>query len=45
VKDFQMLDPQVTLVAAAISAPIRLPDVHLQNIGQAGDSVSIAEAS
>ena len=43
--DLLMVDPQVNVVAALITAPISLPDVHLENIGEEGDSVSFPEAS
>jgi len=44
IRDFQMIDPQVKLVAAIARAPIPLPDVHLQNIGEDNASVTVAEA-
>ena len=44
IRDFQMIDPQVNLVAAIVRAPIPLPDIHLQNIGEDNSSVTAAEA-
>ena len=44
IRDFQMIDPQVNLVAAIARAPIPLPDIRLQNIGEDNASVTVAEA-
>jgi hypothetical protein len=40
-----MIDSQVNVMAAAMTAPIQLPDVHIENIGEEGDSVSFPEAN
>lgn len=44
IRDFQMIGPQVNLIAAFVRAPILLPDIHLQNIGEDNSSVTAAEA-
>ena len=44
IRDFQMLGPRVNLVSAVASAPITLPDLRLQNIGQENAAVTVAEA-
>ena len=44
IRDFKMIDPQVNLVAIIGQAPISLPDIHLQNIGEKDASVTVAEA-
>jgi hypothetical protein len=45
IRDFQMLNPQVNLVAAIGSAPVSLPDIRLQDIGERDASVTVAEAA
>ena len=44
IRDFQMLSPRVNLVSAIASAPITLPDLRLQNIGEDNSAVTVAEA-
>ena len=44
IRDFRMLAPQVTVGAAGVSAPILIGDVHLQNIGDQSNAVTVAQA-
>lgn len=44
IRDFQMLDPQITLQTAIAAAPLTLPDLHLQDIGDQNNAVTAAEA-
>jgi len=43
VRDFQLNGSRVELVAANVSAPVQLPDIQLQNIGEEGDAASYAQ--
>lgn len=45
IRQFRMLQPQVNLVAVIGSAPVQLPDIVLQNIGEEDAAVTIAEAA
>lgn len=44
IREFRMLDPQLNLVAAVVSAPIPLPDIELNDIGAEDDSSTVADA-
>lgn len=44
IRDFSMVDSQLNFVAAVVSAPIVLPDIRIQNIGEEGGSTSAANA-
>lgn len=44
IRDLQIIDPRVNLVAAGLTAPVPLPDIRLQNIGEENASVSLGEA-
>jgi len=44
IRDFQMVDPQITLQTAIAAAPLALPDLHLTNIGDQSNAVTAAEA-
>ena len=43
IRDLQLLDPQLNLVAAIVTAPIPLPDIQMTDIGAENDSSSVAE--
>ncbi len=45
IRDFQMIDPEITLQAMSTSAPIIVPDLHLQNIGDQSNAVTVAQAA
>lgn len=45
IRDFRMVAPQVNVGAAGLSAPVRIDDVHLQNIGDQSNAVTIAQAA
>lgn len=45
IRDLRMLNPLINLHTAVASAPIRLADIHLQNIGAQGNPVTVAEAA
>lgn len=45
IRDFRMIAPQVNVGALGISAPIRISDVHLQNIGDQSNAVTVAQAA
>lgn len=45
IHDFRMANPQINLHTRVASAPIALPDIHLQNIGEQGNPVTVAEAA
>ncbi|MDT8428913.1 MAG: hypothetical protein RQ757_09120 [Pseudomonadales bacterium] len=44
IRDLQIINPRVNLVAGGLTAPVPLPDIRLQNIGEESDSVSLEEA-
>lgn len=44
IRELQILDPQLNLVAAIVTAPIPLPDIELRDIGAEDDSATVAEA-
>lgn len=43
IREFLMENPQLNLVAASIEAPIRLPNIALNNIGEEGNAATAAE--
>lgn len=45
IRDFQMLDPRVTLSAVVAAVPVPLPDIHLTDIGDQNTSVTVADAA
>lgn len=44
IRELQLLDAQLTLSAGVASAPVRLPDIVLHDIGTEADAATIAEA-
>ena len=44
IRELKILDPQLNLVAAFITAPIPLPDIEMQDIGDDSESASVADA-
>lgn len=44
IRELKILDAQLNLVAALVTAPIPLANIELQNIGEEGDSTSVADA-
>ena len=44
IRDLQLLEPQINLVAAIVTAPIALPDIQMTDIGAEDYSTSVAEA-
>ena len=44
IRELVLQDPQLNLVAAKLSAPIPLPDIRLQNIGEQGNAATVADA-
>lgn len=44
IREFRMLDPQLNLVAAVVTAPVPLPDIELNDIGAEDDSSTVADA-
>ena len=44
VREFRMLDPQLNLVAAVVTAPVGLPDIELNDIGTEDNSATVAQA-
>ena len=44
IRDLQLLQPRVNLVSALGSAPVSLPDLRLQNIGEQGNAATVADA-
>jgi hypothetical protein len=44
IRDFQMVDLQITLQTAIAAAPLSLPDLHLTDIGDQNNAVTAAEA-
>lgn len=45
IRDLLMANPQINLHTRVASAPIILPDIQLQNIGEQGNAVTVAEAA
>lgn len=45
IRDLRMVNPQITLHSAVVSAPIPLPDIQLHNIGEQSNAVTVAEAA
>lgn len=45
IHDFLMENPQISLHTRVASAPISLSDIHLQNIGEQNNAVTVAEAA
>jgi hypothetical protein len=45
IREFRMLQPQLNLVAASIEAPLPLPDIVLNNIGEESNAATVAEAA
>lgn len=44
IREFRMLDPQLNLVAAVVTAPVSLPDIELNDIGAEDNSTTVADA-
>lgn len=44
IREFRMIDPQLNLVAASLEAPIPLPDIVLNDIGEESNSATAADA-
>lgn len=44
IRELTILDPQLNLIAAFVTAPVPLPDLEMQDIGAEGGSSSVAEA-
>lgn len=45
IRDLRMLSPQIDLYTKVASAPVPLPDIQLQNIGEQSNAVTVAEAA
>lgn len=45
IRDFQMIDPRINVFALVGSAPIALPDIQIENIGETNAPATIPEAS
>ncbi|MEX0619418.1 MAG: hypothetical protein WDZ76_02230 [Pseudohongiellaceae bacterium] len=45
IRDLRIIEPRINLVTALAQAPVSLPDIHLQNIGDQSNAVTIAEAA
>ena len=45
IRDFRIVNPQINVFTRVASAPITLPDIQLQNIGEANNAVTVAEAA
>lgn len=45
IRDFRIVNPQINVFTRVASAPITLPDIQLQNIGDANNAVTVAEAA
>ena len=45
IRDLRILNPQINLHTAVASAPVLLPDIQLQNIGEQNNAVTVAEAA
>jgi len=44
IREFLMVDPQLNLVSAVVTAPIPLPDIELNDIGAEDSSSTVADA-
>jgi len=44
IREFRMLNPQLNLVAAVVTAPVPLPDIELRDIGAEDNSTTVADA-
>ena len=44
IRELKIVDPQLNLVAAFVTAPVPLPDIEMQDIGAEGDASSVAAA-
>lgn len=44
IRELKILDPQLNLVAAFVTAPVPLPDIEMHDIGAEDDSSSVASA-
>jgi|FLOH01.1.fsa_nt_gi hypothetical protein len=44
IRRLEILDPQLNLIAAFVTAPVSLPDIEMQDIGAEGDGSSVAAA-
>lgn len=44
IREFRMIDPQVNLVAASMQAPIPLPDIVLNDIGEESNAATVSDA-
>ncbi|MDP6653904.1 MAG: hypothetical protein QGF90_17640 [Gammaproteobacteria bacterium] len=44
IRRLNLVDPQLNLVAAVVTAPISLPDIELNDIGAEDDSTTVADA-
>lgn len=44
IRDLRILDPQLNLVAAFVTAPVPLPDIEMQDIGAEDDASTVAAA-
>jgi hypothetical protein len=45
ISDLRIMNPQINLHTRVASAPIPLPDIQLQNIGEKNNAVTVAEAA
>ncbi len=45
IREFRMLEPQLNLVAASLQAPVPLPDIVLNNIGEESNAATVADAT
>jgi len=45
IRDLRIVNPQIDLYMKVASAPIPLPDIELQNIGEQSNAVTVAEAA
>ncbi|MGB4247931.1 MAG: hypothetical protein WBJ75_09450 [Pseudohongiellaceae bacterium] len=45
IRDFQMIDPRINVFALVGSAPIALPNIQIENIGESNAPATIPEAS
>ncbi len=43
IREFRLLQPQVTLLAANLSAPVQLPDIELRNLGDGSVQATTAD--
>ncbi len=45
IRELRILDSQLNFVAAVVTAPVPLADIHMQNIGAEGESTSMVNAA